>query len=170
VRTDALTGHRPIELSADPRFAPRVKRLAATSLVALGLIWALAVATLDAPPLLVTALAAGWVLMPATLFASLARPRLRYALVVPASLVGVGLLAIAAWWLPADPVAGTGWLLMTAGVLFGGILGIWVWLRLLPVPPVLDDPFSRGRWAMIAIHIALIVVGLALASTSLLPA
>ena len=170
MRTDALGSRRPIELSADPRFAPRVKRLAATSLVALGFIWALAVVTLDAPTLVVTALAAGWVLMPATLFASLARPRLRYALVAPASLVGGGLLAIAAWWLPADPVAGTGWLLMTAGVLFGGVLGIWFWLRLLPVPPTLDDPFSRGRWAMIAIHIALIVVGLALAAMSLLPA
>jgi hypothetical protein len=59
---------------------------------------------------------------------------------------------------------------MTAGVLFGGVLGIWFWMRLLPVPPALDDPFSRGRWAMIAIHIALIVAGLALAATSLLPA
>jgi hypothetical protein len=169
VRTDALLRHQPIELSADPRFASRVKRLAATSVVALGLIWTLAVVTLDAPQLLSMALAAGWLLMPATLFASLARPRLRYALVAPASLVGLGLLAIAAWWLPADPVAGTGWLLMTAGVLLGGFLGIWFWMRLLPVPPALDNPFSRGRWALIAVHIALIIVGLGLAATSLLP-
>jgi hypothetical protein len=145
-----------------------VKRLGAVSLVALGLVWLLAVTTLDAPPLLGVALAAGWVLMPTTLFASLARPLLRYALVAPASLVGVGLLAISAWWLPADPVVAAGWLLITAGVLLGGMLGTWFWLRLLPVPHSLDDPFSRGRWALIGIHVALIVSGLGLAATSLL--
>jgi hypothetical protein len=132
------------------------------------LVWLLAVTTLDAPPLLGVALAAGWVLMPTTLFASLARPLLRYALIAPASLVGAGLLAISAWWLPADPVVAAGWLLITAGVLLGGMLGTWFWLRLLPVPHSLDDPFSRGRWALIGIHVALIVSGLGLAATSLL--
>jgi hypothetical protein len=146
-----------------------VKRLGAVSVVALGLIWLLGVTTLDAPPLLGVALAAGWVLMPTTLFASLARPLLRYALIAPASLVGAGLLAISAWWLPADPVVAAGWLLITAGVLLGGMLGTWFWLRLLPVPHSLDDPFSWGRWALIGIHVALIVGGLALAATSLLP-
>jgi len=168
VRTDALTRPRPIELSADPRFAARVKRLAATSLVALGLISALA-ATLDAPAPVVAALAVGWVLMPTTLFASLARPLLRYVLVVPASLVGVSLLAISTGWLPADPVAATGWLLMTAGMLLGGVLGLWFWMRLVPVPQVLDDPYSTGRWTLIGVHVALIVVGFLLAATSLLP-
>jgi hypothetical protein len=169
VRTDALDRPQgPIELSADPRFAARVKRLAAVSLVALGLIWALASATLHAPVGLNAALAAGWVLMPTTLLASLVEPRLRYALVVPASLVGFGLLAVSAWWLPTNPVAASGWLLMTAGVLLGGVLGIWFWLRLLPVPRALDDPFSSGRWALIAVHVALIVLGLVLAATGLL--
>jgi hypothetical protein len=168
VRTDALDRpQRPIELSADPHFAPRVKRLAAVSLVALGLIWALASATLHAPVALNAALAAGWVLMPTTLIASLAEPRLRYALVVPASLVGFGLLAVSLWWLPADPVAAGGWLLMTAGVLLGGVLGIWFWLRLLPVPRALDNPFSSGRWAQIWEHVALIVLGLALVGIGL---
>jgi hypothetical protein len=168
VRTDALDRpQRPIELSANPRFATRVKRLAAVSLVALGLIWALASATLHAPVALNAALAAGWVLMPTMLIASLAEPRLRYALVVPASLVGFGLLAISAWWLPADPVAAGGWLLMTAGVLLGGVLGIWFWLRLLPVPRALDDPFSAGRWALIWVHVGLIVLGLALVTIGL---
>jgi hypothetical protein len=165
--TGALSRPAPIEMTADPRFAPRVKRLATTSLVALGLIWALAVVTLEAPPLVEAALAAGWVLMPTTLFASLARPRLRYGLVVPSTLVGVGLLAVSIGWLPADPIAAAGWLMMTAGVLMGGVLGLWFWYRLAPVPLRLDDPFSRGRWVLVWVHVALIVVGLMLASFTL---
>jgi len=98
----------PIELSADRRFAGRVRRLAATAVVALGLIWALAVTTLDAPPLVGLALAGGWLLMPTILFASLTWPVARYALVVPASLVGLALLAIGWAWLPDDPDRGFG--------------------------------------------------------------
>ncbi len=158
-----------IELSADRRFAGRVRRLALTALVALGLIWALAVATLEAPPIVGVALAAGWATMPTILFASLPRPRLRYALVVPSTLVGMGLLAISAAWLPANAIAATGWLLMTAGILFGGLLGLWFWFRLVPVPESLDDPFSPARLALIGVHIALIVIGMGLAATGLLP-
>ena len=158
----------PIELSADPRFALRVKRLAATSVVGLGLIWVAATATLDAPPVVGLALAAGWVLMPATLLASLAQPPWRYALVVPASLVGSGLLAISVAWLPADPLAAMGWLLITGGVLLGSLLGLWFWYRLVPVPPGLDDPFSRGRWALITTHVGLVVAGLLLLGVSAL--
>jgi hypothetical protein len=157
----------PIEMTGDPRFAPRVKRLAFTSLVALGLVWGLAIATLEAPPLVDASLAAGWVLMPATLFASLVRPRLRYGLVVPSTLVGVGLLAVSIAWLPGDPVAAAGWLMMTAGVLMGAVLGLWFWYRLFPVPASLDDPFSKGRWGLVGLHIALIVVGLVLAARPL---
>lgn len=157
----------PIEMTGDPRFAPRVKRLAFTSLVALGVVWGLAIATLEAPPLVDASLAAGWVLMPATLFASLVRPRLRYGLVVPSTLVGVGLLAVSIAWLPGDPVAAAGWLMMTAGVLMGAVLGLWFWYRLFPVPASLDDPFSKGRWALVGLHIALIVVGLVLAARPL---
>jgi hypothetical protein len=157
----------PVELGHDRRFARRVKRLGLVSMVALGVVWWLAITTTDAPPGVGLALAAGWFLMPATLFASLSRPLLRYGLVVPASLVGCGLLAIAAWWLPGSPVAATGWLLTTAGVLFGGVLGAWFWYRLLPVPASLDDPASPGRWALIGVHVALIVVGLAFAATAL---
>jgi hypothetical protein len=165
---NALAHPRPIELTADPRFAPRVKRLALTSMVALGIIWALAVMTLQAPPLVDGSLAAGWVLMPATLFASLARPRLRYALVAPASLVGFSLLAISIAWLPAGVLPTLGWMLMTAGVTLGGMLGSWFWFRLLPVPPSLDDPYSPGRWALIGIHVAMIVLGIALAGSALI--
>ena len=158
----------PVELSADRAFARRVRRLGAVSLVALGAVWGLAVTTLDAPPLVDGALLAGWALMPATLFASLAWPIVRIGLTVPASLVTLGLLAIAIGWLPASPVAAAGWLLMLAGVALGGVMGLWLWYRLLPVPAALAHPFSRARWRLIGVHVALIVVGLALAAAPLL--
>jgi hypothetical protein len=164
----SIPGSIPVELSADRRMARRVKRLGFVSLVALGLIWALAVASLDAPWCVDGALAAGWALMPTILFASLSRPRLRYGLVVPGSLVGVGLIAICGWWLPGEPVAAAGWLSMTAGVLLGSALGLWFWYRLVPVPARLDDPYSPGRWALIGVHVALIVVGWGLAAAPLL--
>jgi hypothetical protein len=135
--------------------------------VALGLIWGLAVTTLEAPAGVGIALGVGWLLMPMTLVASLARPRLRYALVVPASLVSLGLLAVSIGWLPSDPPAAAGWLLMTGGVIFGGGLGLWFWYRLLPVPRVLDGPLSRGRWGLIGLHVALIVAGFGLAMRGL---
>ncbi len=64
--------------------------------------------------------------------------------------------------MPDDGVLQTGWLLVTTGVFLGGLLGIWFWFRLIPVPAALDDPFSTGRWALIGIHVTSIVVGLAL--------
>ena len=167
--TDILRRRLPVELSADRRFAGRVRRLAATAVVALGLIWALAVTTLEAPPIVGVALAAGWASMPTILIASLARPRLRYALVIPSTLVGTALLAISVAWLPLNAIAATGWLLMTAGILLGGLLGLWFWFRLVPVPESLDDPFSPARLALIGVHIALIVIGMGVAATGLLP-
>jgi hypothetical protein len=65
-------------------------------------------------------------------------------------------------WLPTDRVAAAGWLLMTGGVALGGGLGLWLWYRLLPVPASLDDPFSCGRWALVALHVGLIVAGYAI--------
>jgi hypothetical protein len=166
--TDALRGRPlPVELSADEHFAGRVRRLAFTAMVALGVVWTLAALTLAAPPAVDLALLLGWLLMPAILFASLADARWRYALVVPSSLVGFALLAICGLWLPASAVASAGWLLVTAGILLGALLGLWFWYRLLPVPALLDDPFSPGRWTLIAVHIAAIVVGVVLASTQL---
>ena len=157
-----------VELSDDRRMAGRVRRLARTAVVALGVIWWLAVSTLAAPPLIGASLLLGWASMPTILMLSLRRARLRYALVVPSSLVGIPLLAISALFLPASAVGAVGWLLITAGILLGSVLGLGVWDRLLPVPPALDDPFSAGRIVLIAVHVALIVVGVALASTGLL--
>lgn len=158
----------PVELTDDRRVRGRVLRLAAVSLVALGLVAGLATATLDAPPAVVGALALGWVLMPAVLALSLREVRARYLLVVPSSLVTIGLLAICIGWLPATATAATGWLLMTAGVGLGGALGLWLWYRLLPVPSSLDDPLAPGRWGLIGVHVALVVVGWGLAATALL--
>lgn len=167
----AVAGRRlPVELSADPAFARRVRRLGLVSLVALGAIWGLAVTTLDAPPVVDGALLAGWALMPAILFASLAWPMLRYGLTLPATLVTVGLLAIAIAWLPDSPTAAVGWVLILLGIGLGGGMGLWLWYRLFPVPAALVHPFSPARWLLIGVHVGLIVVGLALAALPLLAA
>jgi hypothetical protein len=165
--TGVIRGRVPVELSADPRFAGRVRRLAATATVALGLIWLSASLTLEAGWMISAALLAGWALMPTVLLSSLRQPLLRYALVVPAGLVGTGLLAICLTALPPMAVAAAGWVLVTAGVALGGVMGSWFWFRLVPVPAALDDPFSTARLRLIGLHIGLIVVGLALAAIPL---
>ena len=158
----ALGRPTPVELTDDPRVVGRVRRLAAVSAVMLGLIWVLAVATLEAPFVVNAALLAGWLLMPLTLLASLANLAARYWLVLPSTLVSLGLLAVVIGWLPDDPVAAAGWLLMLAGVALGGGMGLWLWFRVLPVPERLDDPVSPGRWALIGVHVALVVGGVLL--------
>ena len=159
----------PVEMTRDSRFGVRVIRLAATSVVALGLIWGFQFATLETPAFAGISLAAGWASMPVLLIASLRWPMARYGLAIPSTLVGVGLIAICLTALPsgwgADRV---GWLMTTAGVLMGGVLGLWFWFRLAPVPRFLDDPFSPGRWTLVTVHIALIVVGLALVGSGAL--
>jgi hypothetical protein len=157
----------PAELGDDPRIRGRVRRLAAISLVALGLVAGLAAMTLEAPPAVLVALGLGWALMPAVLAWSLVEPGARYLLVGPSALVAVGLLAVSLGWLPASAAAAAGWLLLTAGVVLGGALGLWFWYRLMPVPASLDDPLAPGRWALIAVHVALVVIGWILAATAL---
>lgn len=152
----------PVELTADPRVSGRVRRLSLVSTVMLGLITVLAAATLDTPWPVVAALLAGWILMPLTLMASLSNLTARYWLVLPSTLVSLGLLAIIVGWLPDDRVAAAGWLLTCAGVLLGGGMGLWLWFRVLPVPATLDDPLSPGRWTLIGIHVLLVMTGVAL--------
>ena len=158
-----------VEMTRHSHFGIRVIRLAATSVVALGLIWGFQFATLQTPAFVGISLAAGWALMPVLLVASLRWPVARYGLALPSTLVGAGLIAICLMALPLDwwP-AKLGWLLTTAGVLMGGILGLWFWFRLAPVPRFLNDPFGPGRWALVAVHIALIVAGLVLIGFSVL--
>lgn len=155
-------------MTGDPHFAGRVIRLALTSVVALGLIFMLWAVTRPGIAIIGVALAAGWILMPSMLLFSLRRPVVRYGLVAPAALVSVALVAICLVDLPPAPAARVGWLLISGGVLFGGFLGAWFWFRWLPVPAQLHDPFAPGRWALVAIHIGLIIFGLALVGLSAL--
>ena len=162
-------GQTSVEMTRDSRFGVRVIRLASTSVVALGLIWGFQFATLQTPAFVGICLAAGWVLMPVLLVASLRWPLVRYGLAIPSTLVGVSLVAICLTALPTEwGAARIGWLMTTAGVLMGGALGLWFWFRLAPVPRFLDDPFSPGRWTLVAAHIVLIVAGLALIGLSLM--
>jgi hypothetical protein len=149
-------------MTSDPRFAGRVMRLAGTSAVALGVIFVQWAATAPGRIAILIALGAGWILMPLILWLSLRRPALRYGVVAPAGLIGLALAAICLGDLPTSPIARSGWVLVACGVWFGALMGVWFWLRWLPVPGRLHDPNSPGRWALIALHVGLIVAGLGL--------
>jgi hypothetical protein len=92
---------------------------------------------------------------------------LRYLVVGPATLIAGALLAIS-FNNGIDQPEAAGWWLLTAGIVLGIVLGAWFWFRWLPVPAALDDPFSPGRWALIAVHAALVLVGLVVVAGSLL--
>jgi hypothetical protein len=160
----ALRQRHPLELTDDPAFSRRIVRLARTSVVALGYILLLWAVTLETATIVGLILALGWIQMPTILWLSLRVPKLRYALIVPSSLVSVALLAICLTALPDDPVARVGWISITVGILLGGLLGMWFWFRWAPVPAQLDHPFSPGRWTLVGVHIAMIVAGLILVS------
>lgn len=136
---------------------PRMMRLIPVSAVALGVIFWLAVAG-DATGSVAVLLGAGWATMPLVLALSLRHGWLRYLLAIPASLVGGGLVLLFAS-LTGPWLERAGWLLVTAGVWFGALLGTWFWYGILPVPPRLAAPESGGRWVLIAIHALLVVVG-----------
>lgn len=153
------------EMSLDPRFGRRLRRLIGVSLVALGLVTTLALAKAQAEGLTIVLLASGWALMPTLLYFGLKRPRWRYLLTLPAALVAAGLLRVNV--IVTEPaVAVIGWWLITVGVIVGAGLGGWFWYRWLPVPTSLEDPFSTGRWTLIAIHIGLIAAGTAMVLVS----
>lgn len=159
----SVLGRTGIEMSGDPVFLPRVRRLARVSAVALGIIWFLAIRTTEPHSAAIDgALFAGWVLMPTLLWTSIRRPEMRPLVFLPSALVTVGLVALCLTALPGDDVIRGGWLLITGGIVFGGFLGGWFWFRWFPVPTSLDAPFSSPRWALIGSHVAMIVAGMAL--------
>ena len=158
--SERLAARSAVELTADRAFTQRVARLSIVSALMLGAIWAAARESREAHSAIGYLLAGGWILMPVVLAASVRRPRLRYALALPATLVTLGVAAAFATFVPLDAWATAGWGLVTSGLLLGDALGIWFWFRVFPVPRVLDDPFSRGRWALVALHVALVVSGL----------
>lgn len=159
---DVAIDRRAVEMTGDPRFRGRVRRLAITSGVALGVVWAMAVVTLDSSRTIEALLLAGWISMPTVLSLSLVRPSIRRLVAVPAVMVTVGLVGICLWELPTSGLARTGWLTLTAGILLGGGMGAWFWYRWIPVPRAFDDPYSTGRVTLIVAHVGLVVAGTAL--------
>jgi hypothetical protein len=159
-----VTGIRlsPVEMTDDAAFNRRIARLVAISATMLGAIFVLAATVQEPPNVALGALAAGWVTMPALLAASLRRPWLRRLLIVPAALVAAGLLTMGFGGLQGTGVEQTGWWTITAGILIGATLGSWFWYRWLPVPAPLHEPFSAGRWALVAVHAGTVVLGLLL--------
>lgn len=156
-----------VEMSGDPLFLPRIRRLASVSSVALGIVWLLAMTTTEPHSAAIDgALLAGWIVMPTVLWSSIRRPQIRPLVFVPSALVTLGLVALCLTALPGDVSVRAGWVLVTGGIVFGGVLGGWFWFRWFPVPEMLDAPFSSARWALIGVHVAMIVVGLALVAVS----
>jgi len=81
---------------------------------------------------------------------------------VPASLAIVGMAIGGAFGPPTTSLGIAGWWLALVGQAFGGTLGAWFWCRRLPVPTALDDAFSPWRWALVAIHVGVVVLGMSL--------
>lgn len=156
-----LTRTAGVEMTHDHAFEARVRRLSVVSLLALGSLTWLA-ARDDAPLYVVILLGAGWLLMPAILRASLRRPRLRFALAVPAVLVASGLTAFCFRGLPHDDLVAAGWWTVTGSIWFGATMGTWLWFRWVPVPSPFDNPFGVPRLTLIALHIGGVLVGIGL--------
>ncbi len=152
-----------VELTRDRLFEHRVRRLVAISAVALGVIWALAFVGEGARWILVL-LGIGWVVMPTVLALSLSRPMTRFALVVPASAESIGLIAMT---MSAPGSTVVGWAFVTAGILFGGSVGMWFWFRWLPVPRAFDDPFGFSRLVLVGVHVGLVLIGMTMVALGL---
>lgn len=154
--------HAPgVELTHDPSFEARIRRLSVVSLIALGTITWLAIRD-DASMPVVLLLATGWILMPTVLRASLRRPALRYGLSIPATLVAGGLTLFSATLPDGGGSSVAGWWTITASLWFGALLGMWLWFRWLPVPERLAEPFGFARLVLVSVHIGGVVVGIAL--------
>jgi hypothetical protein len=100
--------------------------------------------------------------MPTVLGLSLTRSSIRRLVAAPALMVTAALIGICLWELPRSGLARAGWFALTAGILMGGGMGVWLWYRWIPVPRAFDDPYARARSTLIAVHVALVVGGTAL--------
>ena len=157
-----LHHHAPgVELTHDPSFEARIRRLSVVSLIALGTITWLAIRD-DASMAVVLLLTTGWILMPPVLRASLRRPALRYGLSVPAALVAGGLTLFSASATGLTATAAAGWWMITGSLWFGALLGMWLWFRWLPVPARLNHPFGFARLVLVTMHIGGVLIGMAL--------
>ena len=147
-------------MSTSDALGPRSVRLAVVSSFALGVIWLLARDSDAGTSAISACLLAGWLAMPLLLGLSVWRPALRPAVLLPSTLVTLGLAALVAgsWQL-----GGSGpWLLLLAGILLGDLLGAWFWFRLLPVPASMLAPNAPTRLALIVLHVALVMGGIIL--------
>ena len=150
-----------LSIETERLLARRIRRLALVSAIALGIIWWLSAGTTYAAMPTRLALALGWLLMPTVLLASLGAPRARLGLALPSTLVTVALAAISiAAWRDGSATA-PGWSLLLLGIIFGDLLGGWLWFGVLPVPQGLRDPGSVARWLLILVHVGPVVAGLA---------
>lgn len=149
-----------VELTHDPPFEARIRRLSVVSLIALGAITGLAIRD-GASTTVVLLLTTGWVLMPTVLRASLRRPGLRYALSIPATLVAGGLTLFSTTLSGNGDPAVVGWWMITVSLWFGAALGMWLWYRWIPVPRWLDAPFGLGRLVLVTLHIGGVLIGIA---------
>jgi hypothetical protein len=102
-------------------------------------------------------LLAGWITMPTLLAGSLIRPSLRVLLIGPSTLVTIGILLAMISAKGGDLL---GWGVLLAGILMGDLLGLWLWLRVVPATGAWVEPFSAQRWIAIAVHIALVLSGI----------
>jgi hypothetical protein len=99
--------------------------------------------------------------MPGLLWVGLDEPGWRSLLPIPAVMFAAALLIITIGFEGPGPAL-AGWWMITTGVALGVGLAIWFWYRRFPVPEGLEDPFSPGRWLLIAVHVGLIALGMAL--------
>lgn len=153
-----------VGVPAERRLRSRVLRLSIVSVPGLGVIWLLSTTAGEGQGALSGMLAAAWVLMGPLLILRLRWPGLRYALAVPSVLAGLAVIGLSVAAIHGPAPALGGWLLVTGGILLGGLLGAWFWFRWLPVPAALEDPYSLGRWVLIAGHVLLILGGIAVLS------
>ena len=147
----------------------RVKRLTAVSLVALGLVTGLGLATLEAPAAVFALLALGWVLMPAVLASSLRDP----AAPLPARRAGIPGDARPARDLhrvAAGPAGGRRGLAADDGRhrCWAGPWACGSGIGSCPCPAPLTIPCPGDAGLLIAVHVGLVVVGWGLAATALL--